>query len=199
MITFDVASFGERVWFTADLHLGHSRILELTNRPFKNINKHDNALIKNARSVVRPKDLYIVVGDLNLANTDNQNKTRRYIERLPGVKVLVLGNHDRLPAQWYNRNGFAVVATSLILPGGILVTHDIADAVAWPNDKPVICGHVHGILQTYYNIVNVGVDARKGYPVSYVDALMSITKTPRPDYDWEYVSKNRHTHEDIHE
>jgi len=189
--TFDPTQFAGDVWLTADLHLGHKRILEMTHRPWDNIDRHDNDLIKMACATVKPGDLYVIVGDLAMAGPESHQRVMRYISRLPGIKVLVLGNHDDLDARWYVKMGVPIVATSLVLPGGVLVSHDPADAQAWPQDKPVICGHIHELWRVKENVVNVGVDVWSGYPVMLNDAL-ELCSNRRGEHDWSRLSKERH-------
>jgi calcineurin-like phosphoesterase family protein len=189
--TFDPTQFDGDVWLSADLHLGHKRILELAHRPWNNIDKHDNDLIKLACEVVKPSDLYVIVGDLSMAGPESHRKVMRYISRLPGIKVLVLGNHDELDPRWYVKMGIPIVATSLVLEGGVLVSHDPADAQAWPQDKPVICGHVHEFFKVKDNVVNVGVDVWSGYPVKLEEAL-GLCSERRGEQDWSRISNERH-------
>lgn len=47
------------IFFTADLHLGHENIIKLCQRPFKNIEQMDNALIQNWNAVVKEEDEFI--------------------------------------------------------------------------------------------------------------------------------------------
>ena len=72
--TLNTSDFDGDIWMTADLHLGHARILEMTERPWTNIDKHDNALIQGANEVVKPRDLFIINGDLAWGGPDNHNK-----------------------------------------------------------------------------------------------------------------------------
>jgi calcineurin-like phosphoesterase family protein len=189
--TFDIEAFEGEIWLTADLHLGHKNILKYTGRSWTNIDKHDSDLIKNACDLVKPDDLYIIVGDLTMYGPDRFNAVCRFIKRLPGKKILVLGNHDKLKPQAYVNHGISIVATSLVLPGGILVVHDPAEAQFWPKDKPVICGHVHELFRVLGNVVNVGVDIWGYRPVLLQEALGLCTGMGL-DRDWRTVSKERH-------
>ena len=64
-----------------------------------------------------------------------------------------------------------LAATSLVLPGGVLVTHDPSAAVVWPKDKPVLHGHLHGLYRVLDNVVDIGVDVWDFYPVELHVAL----------------------------
>ena len=40
------------IYFIADMHLGHKNVLSFDNRPFKDIEEHDDFLIKNWNNAV---------------------------------------------------------------------------------------------------------------------------------------------------
>ena len=191
--TFDFTEFKGKVWVTADLHFGHERMLEVTERPWRNSDKHDNALIRNACELVGKDDLFIVNGDLTMMGSDRMNYVEKIVRRLPGRKVLVFGNHDRLKPLHYVDMGFMVAATSLILPGGIFIAHDPAWATVWPKDKPMLCGHVHELFLAIRNVVNVGVDMWDYKPVELETAMALVRLDSDGDTDWKELSKNRHS------
>lgn len=81
------------VWFTSDMHYGHTNIIKYANRPFKHVDEMDQAMEDNWRAVVKPGDTVYVLGDC--AFYKDQSKTIRLFQRLPGQKHLVWGNHDK--------------------------------------------------------------------------------------------------------
>lgn len=52
-------------YFISDLHIGHTNVLSFDNRPFKSIEEHDEALIKNWNSVVGMDDDVYLLGDIS--------------------------------------------------------------------------------------------------------------------------------------
>ena len=78
------------VYFTSDLHLGHSNIISLCNRPFANIEEMDKVLIENWNRKVKKNDTVYVMGDI----VWDKKKVAYYMEQLTGRKTLVIGNHD---------------------------------------------------------------------------------------------------------
>ena len=78
------------VYFTSDLHLGHSNIISLCNRPFVNIEEMDKVLIENWNRKVKKNDTVYVMGDI----VWDKKKVAYYMEQLTGRKILVIGNHD---------------------------------------------------------------------------------------------------------
>lgn len=81
------------VWFTADLHFGHARIIELSHRPFGSIEEHDQALMDRWSACVRPDDIVWVLGDLAIEGKWKHGLEA--IQSLPGRKRLITGNHDQ--------------------------------------------------------------------------------------------------------
>ena len=197
------------IWITADLHLGHATILQYDRRPWDNIDKHDNALIGNIKKLVSPEDTLIINGDLCIFGSDQAHRIRAFVDRIPGKKILVYGNHDHLHPMKYIEMGFSLATTALVLPGNVLMAHDPAWAETWPVDQPMLCGHVHGLFRCLRNVVNVGVDVREYRPVLLSDMIEEakismkmyedsrsiwypVKETKPGDVDWKKVSENRH-------
>lgn len=81
---------GERVWITSDLHFLHTNIIRYCDRPFSNEQQMTDALMATLQKV--PQDEIIVFGgDMAMGN---YVQTVELIRRLPGRKILVVGNHD---------------------------------------------------------------------------------------------------------
>jgi len=81
-----------KIWFTSDPHYFHRRILELSNRPFANLEQMHEVLIENYNKVVGPGDTVIWVGDCFFGP---KVKSKEIMDRLNGKKILVKGNHDQ--------------------------------------------------------------------------------------------------------
>lgn len=84
-----------KIFFTADLHFGHANILKhMPERPFAAeglIKEHDEWLLDLWKSTAEKKDDIYILGDLTFLKTED---ARRLLEKLPGRKHLVEGNHD---------------------------------------------------------------------------------------------------------
>lgn len=80
------------IFFLADPHLGHTNVLRFDNRPFDNIEQHDQCIINNWNLKVRDNDEVYVLGDISWYDVP---KTAEIYENLKGKKHLILGNHDR--------------------------------------------------------------------------------------------------------
>ena len=81
-------------WFTADLHLGHYKIMKYCKRPFETTEEMDKTLISNWNSVVENKDRVYVLGDF--AFIKHLNQLNKYLDQLNGQICLIKGNHDKI-------------------------------------------------------------------------------------------------------
>lgn len=84
-----------KIFFTADLHLGHRHILDVySGRPCAgrgDIAMHDEFIIRQWNESVGRHDEVYILGDFSLRPA---SETRRILERLNGRKYLCPGNHD---------------------------------------------------------------------------------------------------------
>jgi len=88
-----------QTWLIGDTHFGHANILKFDPpRPFDTIEEHDQTLINNWNSVVRPDDKVYHLGDVGFKNATYQG---RILECLNGTKILIKGNHDQLKLSQY--------------------------------------------------------------------------------------------------
>jgi calcineurin-like phosphoesterase family protein len=76
------------IWFSADTHYGHKRIIELANRPFSSVEEMDEVMIEKHNTRVKNGDRFYLVGDFAFDDHDT------YLRRLNGQKFIVPGNHD---------------------------------------------------------------------------------------------------------
>ena len=78
------------IWFTSDTHLGHKKVAEL--RGFEDTDEHDAFLAARWDKRVRDDDEVWVLGDIALGGWATRIE---WFAQRPGIKHLVLGNHDR--------------------------------------------------------------------------------------------------------
>jgi calcineurin-like phosphoesterase family protein len=76
--------------FTADLHLDHEGVLEMSGRLFRNIYEHDMAMISIINRRVSVNDTLYVLGDVGWNSIDN------YMDQILCKNIhLIWGNHDK--------------------------------------------------------------------------------------------------------
>lgn len=78
-----------RVFFIADLHLSHTNMA--LHRGFATVEEHDEHIIAKWNSVVSKRDVTYILGDVTM----EKSAPYHLLDRLNGVKHVVLGNHDR--------------------------------------------------------------------------------------------------------
>jgi calcineurin-like phosphoesterase family protein len=78
-----------RVRFIADLHLGHVNMA--LRRGFESVEAHDEHVIAQWNSVVDKRDVTYILGDVTM----EKKAPYALLDRLNGIKHVVLGNHDR--------------------------------------------------------------------------------------------------------
>ena len=78
----------------SDLHFGHKNLLKFTKpRPFTTIEEHDQTIIDNWNSVVKPNDIVFHLGDFMFGNI---NRFWEYRSRLNGKIYLVHGKVKKI-------------------------------------------------------------------------------------------------------
>ena len=155
------------LWFTADQHFSHPRIIEYCNRPFRTVDEMDKRLIENYNTKVADEDDVYFIGDLTMKGPENKGYVERLVSKLRGRKYFVVGNHDRLRVWDYIDMGFITAASRIDWPHeNVTLHHDPAIQHTLPKDRYLYCGHVHGLFKICKRVINVGVDVWDYFPVS---------------------------------
>lgn len=168
------------IWLTSDWHLGHHNIIEYCHRPFKGIFQMDQAILSRYRELVQPNDIVYHLGDVSLTRPQRVQKLWQ-LQDLPGIKILLMGNHDRgEPKEWWGMFD-TVITRGVALPWGtqrLLLSHFPPLLAPQQRDqrfvkyRPKLAagwvsvhGHSHEIPRCAPRRVNVCVDAWDFYPV----------------------------------
>lgn len=78
-----------KIRFIADLHLSHQNMA--LRRGFSSVEEHDAHIIEKWNSVVYKRDITYILGDITMEKKDPYH----LLDKLAGIKHVVLGNHDR--------------------------------------------------------------------------------------------------------
>jgi calcineurin-like phosphoesterase family protein len=90
-----------RTWYTADLHLGHERIIELCDRPFESTEEMNEAILARINRTVGTRDTLVILGDTVLGKLD---ETLGLLNRIRAARIRLLpGNHDRFSLAFGHR------------------------------------------------------------------------------------------------
>lgn len=164
------------IWFTSDLHLGHNNIIRHCNRPFRDAQQMDAALIASINARVARSDELYILGDFTMYGSREQVRT--YRSRLFCDQVhLVLGNHDKRFAQAGDETPFSTERDyAEIKNDGLRLCCSHYPMLSWHGMNRgaiMLHGHIHAYAA--YNLRNrergilrydVGVDAHGYEPVS---------------------------------
>lgn len=80
-----------KTFFVADLHCGHKNAIAFDNRPYTDIESHDNDIVRRWNKAVGIEDDVWILGDISWHNA---TKTLEIFSQLNGNKNLCIGNHD---------------------------------------------------------------------------------------------------------
>lgn len=151
-------------WYSADLHLGHQRIIEFCKRPFVSTDEMNAALIRNFQGCVGHDDDLWILGDFAFGK--DAGRMENWFHQLPGRKHLIIGNHDDEAVVSLPWNSIAYMAE---IRGGerdLVLCH--YPMITWNGARRgslQLFGHVHDQWRGARNSVNVGVDQWDMRPV----------------------------------
>lgn len=78
-----------KVFIISDLHFSHLNMAK--RRGFDSIEEHDNFIIERWNQTVKTKDVVWILGDITM----EKSGPYKLLDRLNGIKKVVLGNHDK--------------------------------------------------------------------------------------------------------
>jgi len=176
-------------YFTSDPHFGHKRIIELCNRPFRDVDHMNTVIVNTINAVCEPDDDLWILGDVVMGSfVENIKLLGRLAPRLH----LVAGNHDRIHPAYRASDDkkkeaalmymeyfetMTRTSTSQVIAGqNVLLNHFPYEGDSHGEDRyselrpednglPLIHGHVHNEWRTRGRQFNVGVDVNNFRPV----------------------------------
>lgn len=169
---------GSQVFFTSDPHFQHHNLRELRNKThnksFSHVSEVDQWLINNWNSVVRPKDIIWVLGDVAWSKSG-----LKLLQLCNGHKKLILGNHDtennKLTIQDYLPYFESI--HGIHKKYGLVMSHVPIHPQELENRwTHNIHGHIHNIAKNIPDprYINVNTDVRNGTPVHLDDIRKEI-------------------------
>lgn len=185
MKPFNTANY-PNVWATSDQHFGHKNIIKYENRlikmGFKQPNEitekeleiHDNELIRRHNSVVGKRDLVLMLGDVALSS--DTDKIRKIMNKLNGSKILIYGNHDA----WYkgeSLNEFLQIVPYLEFKyNGHFVVACHYPMEQWNrahHGSYMLFAHCHSMATEFITDkrIHVGVDTNNYYPINLREVI----------------------------
>ena len=167
------------IWFTSDLHFGHDKPFIYEPRGFNTVYDAAETIIERFNNVISWDDDLYILGDCMLGE-DRFGLNCLY--QLPGIKHLVIGNHDSdNRIELYRKSGiFDSIEWGGRLKNGkysFYLSHDPMMMGNYKDKHPTWClaGHTHSSDKFEHGnncVYNVAVDAHNCCPVSF-DQIMS--------------------------
>ena len=148
------------VWFTSDLHLGHKGVAY--HRGYTTVEYHDSEILNNFQKLIGKRDKLFILGDVAW-----NNQSLPLIGEIPGVKELIVGNHDTYTTKEYLKyfnkvHGFRGYK-------GFWLSHPPIHEQEIYRKRGNIHGHIHKGAHTKplpYPYFNVNVDFNDMKPVN---------------------------------
>lgn len=169
-----------KIFFTSDTHFGHANIIKHDNRPFKDVEEMDKALIDNWNAKVQNRNTQVYhLGDFSYRN---RRSVGYYLEQLYGQVHIVFGNHDDLGAR-VHRDRFLTASEALYVNiNNVRITMYHYAQRTWRNSHHGawhLFGHSHGHMAPLGKSFDVGVTANNYTPLSFeeVEARMKSLST----------------------
>ena len=132
----------ETTWIWSDLHLGNEMSLEVFDRPFRTVHEAEPEMMTAWRDVVDIDDTIVCLGDIGVDSSVDETKAAQWNDA-PGIKWLVIGNHDVDPLNPINALVIDRTDATLAAPGNpsLVLTHVPLRRVpaGWVN----VHGHIH--------------------------------------------------------
>lgn len=176
----------ERVWFTADSHIGHRNIIKYCQRPFSDVEEMNKTLISNWNKVVGINDYVFHLGDFSVGGAAEWTSL---LDSLNGRIFLVLGNHDMNNVDQGFMRRFEDVSMQMLI--------SIGKQRVYLNHYPFLCyggayrgtwqlfGHLHtsscmsGLDSPRAQMLfpgqyDVGVDNNNYTPISFAEVEVKI-------------------------
>lgn len=131
----------DRIFLSSDWHIGQNHY-----KHEKNFVNTQN-IITWCRQNIKENDVFMYLGDLifRYSNKEDQEKAAKIYASIPGIKILILGNHDRmLGDEFYTKCGFDFVFEEYTWKN-LIFTHRPIIMTLYPDNYLNVHGHIHNI------------------------------------------------------
>lgn len=169
----------QRVFFTADTHLGHDNIIKYCKRPFASHEEMGEVMLERFNKVLRKGDLLYHLGDVSWSSYP----LGKFFGRLNTNQVhLILGNHDQLKEAEYLRTFKSVSTSKKVVVGSIpvlLFHYPIRSWASKGRGGYHLYGHCHGVIEPGIDrSMDVGVDTHDFSPWSFEEVHERLKEKP---------------------
>ena len=159
------------IFFTADQHFSHEKIIQYCNRPFQNLEEMHQVLIERWNSKIQANDEVYILGDFAFGNPIE------FISSLNGKKHLIAGSHDAFPKNVVEEHFESVSKYKEIRFEKRIFILSHCPIRCWEHSQDGsihLFGHEHGRIDTYNLSMDVGVDTHDFFPYSMPEILVAM-------------------------
>jgi calcineurin-like phosphoesterase family protein len=108
------------VFVIGDLHLNEMSLIQKARQQFESCEAHNAYLIMRWNKVVKTdEDVVYVIGDIGR----DKEKIKEVFSKLRGYKILIAGNHDTMPKEFYEEIFDEVYWHPVYLTDRLLLSH----------------------------------------------------------------------------
>lgn len=174
-----------RELYTADLHIGHTNIIQHCNRPFKNTEEMNGVILENWNKAVHKDDIVYILGDVALSNRFG---VEEFLQKAKGRKILIKGNHDEWVKGHFRFYFEDVLSYLQIKRNGKIITMCHYPMMSWEGigkNGVMLYGHIHNNKPRIYlpQMYNVGMDVNNFRPVTLDEAIENNKVYYGEEYD----------------
>lgn len=187
------------IWLSSDLHLFHDNIIKYCNRPYEDADKMNDDIVKRWNSLVGKDDVCVVVGDVSAGLKGRTHEYSLLLKSMNGSKILIRGNHDHEPDDFYLNSGFVHVVEHMFVAGVLFCHHPPTDDRDEPQGKhnvsrcneyisrydpwAIVHGHDHRVEVSDRNkCFNCAVERHNYTPVLLAEALRRVDSSSAERY-----------------
>jgi len=170
-------------YLIADTHMGHKNICKYCNRPIG----FEDIVMRRWQETVKDEDVVIHLGDLSF-----EEEWVNRMGKLPGKKILIIGNHDRLTTEAYLSAGWMPMQMLVLKLQGMRISFSHRPLWGHSNDLN-IHGHEHDlhILDDTRLYFPVALEHTKYAPVAMTENFLKEVRS--------FVARNKQpSPKDIH-
>lgn len=176
-----------KIFFIADPHFGHEKIIQLCNRPFDNVQDMNKQLVEKWNDKVTDEDTVYILGDFCFKMS--KQDAIKVLKQLKGKKILIKGNHDRYVGQRDFDSCFEGIYDYLQISQFkqqiILCHYPIIDYAGMYYGAKMIYGHIHDKYIPHKDMYCVSAECINYEPVT-LEEIENIYKLKevKENIDW---------------
>jgi len=172
---------GRNIYYWSDIHFSHKNIIKYTGRPYPDYEAMNEGLITSYLNTVTANDVVVFGGDIGFGNIDLINQK---LNRLPGYKIQIVGNHDMYrDGSLYDLNFderhlcFVTNIDDCNMSFQLLHTHYPLGDQYVPENCLSVHGHIHNHLMTGNKHINICVEHTNYKPMHIRELISKARKT----------------------